>query len=64
MECVESGEIGECGCGCAVVVLARLDVRCAGFVDFVPEFLLLVVCILVCSSVGGLGKPCSIFVMW
>lgn len=58
--CAESGEMGECRCECAVEVLARFEVRCAGFVDLGPELLFLVVCALMCSSVGGLGRLRSI----
>lgn len=61
MECVESGEMGECKCECAVDVLARFEVRCDGFVDLAPELFFLAVCTLMCSSVGGLGRLCSIF---
>lgn len=64
IEYVESGEIGECRCECAVEVLARFEVRCVGFVDL-PELpflvVVVVVCTLMCSSVGGLGRLCSIF---
>lgn len=61
-----SGEMGECRCGWPVDVLARLEVRCAGFVDLVPELFFLAVCILMCASNGGLSRPCScsIFEAW
>lgn len=39
-------------------MLARLEIRCEGFVDLVLE-IFLAPGILIGSSVGGLGKLCS-----